>query len=109
MDNSSDSHVFMKDEFIYGVRARGNAGLGLWQLAHMSKQPLTESSFEAARTAMVSLKADHGAPLGVTPNVLVVPPSLEPAARRLLKATALEASSNIWFGSAELIVSPYIS
>jgi phage major head subunit gpT-like protein len=27
------SHVFMNDEYLYGVRARVNAGFGLWQLA----------------------------------------------------------------------------
>ena len=46
--------------------------------------------------------------LGVNPNVLVVPPSLETAARRVLKATELEGSTNVWAGTAELIVSPYL-
>ena len=31
----------MTDEHVYGVRARVNAGLGLWQMAYASKAPLT--------------------------------------------------------------------
>lgn len=34
LDNASgSSHAFMRDRFFYGVRARYNAGYGLWQLA----------------------------------------------------------------------------
>lgn len=30
----SHEHVFKNGEYIYGVRARVNAGFGLWQLGH---------------------------------------------------------------------------
>ena len=101
-------HVFMNDEYIYGVRARVNAGFGLWQLAWGSKQDLTPASYAAARAAMQSMKGDGGAVLGVSPNVLVVPPLLEEKGRKLLKAaTGDTGASNPWFDSAELIVTPY--
>lgn len=34
-DPSKSDKVFLEDLYLYGVRARGNAGFGLWQLAHM--------------------------------------------------------------------------
>ena len=33
MTETNNPHVFMQDEYVYGVRARVNAGFGLWQLA----------------------------------------------------------------------------
>lgn len=37
LDNPTDENVFMKDAFLYGIRAEDNAGYGLWQLALKSK------------------------------------------------------------------------
>ena len=56
-DQTGSDSVFLKDEYVYGVRARANAGYGLWQLAYASKQPLTHESYEAARLAMQSSPA----------------------------------------------------
>ena len=75
MTDSSDSNVFKNDEFLYGVRARGNAGYGLWQLAFGSKATLNEANYAAARQAMQEFKGDGGRPLGVMPDTLVVPPN----------------------------------
>lgn len=102
------AHVFTNDEYLYGVRARVNAGYGLWQLAWGSKQDLTAANYAAARAAMQGMKGDGGRILGVNPNVLLVPPSLEEKARNLLKAaTGASGASNPWFDSAQLIVTPY--
>lgn len=60
-------HVFLHDEYVYGVRARVNAGFGLWQLAWGSKQALTAANYAAARTAMQAMKGDGGRILGVRP------------------------------------------
>lgn len=40
LDKFSDPNVFFNNESIYGVRARVNAGFGLWQLAFGSKDVL---------------------------------------------------------------------
>lgn len=122
IDRATDENVFMRDEYIYGVRARVNAGFGLWQLAFASKAALTKGNFEAARQAMIELRGDHGRLLNVQPTTLLVPPSLEGAARRLLKngSTIVEvddgndgthpvAVANEWVDSAELIVSPWLA
>ncbi len=109
LDQGSDQNVFLRDEFLYGVRARANAGFGLWQLAFGSKDTLDTTNYEAARQAMMALKGDHGKPLGIKPTHLVVPNSLEGAARRLLVNQVKDAgASNEWAGSAELIVTPYL-
>ncbi|PKP76208.1 MAG: hypothetical protein CVT81_16000 [Alphaproteobacteria bacterium HGW-Alphaproteobacteria-3] len=107
---SSDHHVFLNDEYIYGVRARVNAGFGLWQLAFGSKATLDATNYAAARAAMMGFKSDGGRVLGVTPTTLVVPPSLESAARKLLNSEfAAGGETNEWKGTAELIVTPYLA
>jgi len=58
---------------------------------------------------MAGFKADGGKILGIKPTVLVVPPSLEGAARDLVKApTAASGASSTWYESADVIVSPYL-
>ena len=42
--SSTDHSVFTTNEFRFEVRARANAGYGLWQLAYGSKQPLTAAN-----------------------------------------------------------------
>lgn len=49
---ANDHHVFMTDEYLFGVRARVNAGYGLWQMAYASQQPLTPANYAAARAQM---------------------------------------------------------
>ena len=104
-----DSSVFMNDEFVFGVRARVNCGFGLWQLAFGSKAELTEENYFAARSAMMKYTGDRGQLLGVTPTHLVVSPDNELAARNILNADMISSSSNVWKGSAELIVSPFLA
>lgn len=108
VNRADDEHVFMTDNYIYGIRARVNAGFGLWQLAYGSKKPLDRTTYAAARAAMMGLRGDKGRILGVRPTVLVVPPILEDTARQLLKAATNDASSNPWVNSAELVVTPYV-
>jgi len=86
LDKSSDENVFLNDRFLYGVRARVNAGFGLWQLAFGSKGTLDADNYAAARAAMLSFTADGGRKLGTMPTVMVVPPSLESAARKILNS-----------------------
>lgn len=108
--SSNDPHVFINDQFLYGVRARVNAGFGLWQLAYGSKQALTDVNYAAARAAMMSFKGDGGRVLGVNPTVLVVPPALEAAALALLNTEyGTGGISNPWKDTAELIVTPYLA
>ena len=106
----TDDHVFMKDEFLYGVRARVNAGFGLWQLAYGSKQELSATTYAAARSEMMMFRGDTGRILGTKPTVMVVPPELEEQALYVLNAQLGSGGmSNPWANTAELIVTPYVA
>ncbi len=59
-DGKSSDHVFMKDQYLYGVDARVSAGFGFWQMAFGSKADLTAANLKAAYTAMTSLTDDEG-------------------------------------------------
>jgi len=111
--SDEDSWVFRNDVYEYGIRARVNAGFGLWQLAFASKATLNMSNYASARSAMASLKSDEGRPLGIMPNLLVVGPSMEQAARKLVNNQLIDEGgvsvSNEWAGSVELMVSPWLT
>ncbi len=110
LTSGDDEYVFKNDKFLYGIRARVNAGFGLWQLAWGSKQPLNAANYAAARAAMMGFKADGGRVLGVSPTVLVVPPALESDALHLLNTENNSGGgSNPWKGTASLIVTLYLS
>lgn len=110
LDKDSDPNVFLSDEYLYGMRARVNAGFGLWQLAFGSKAPLTADNYAAARTAMQARRYNGGRIMGLTPTLLVVPPSHEKAARDVLVAGRNAAgASNVWAESAELLVTPFLA
>lgn len=110
LDDDKDANVFNRAEFTYGVEWRGAAGFGLPQLAYGSKQTLDPTNYAAARGAMTGLLGDHDRPLGIVPDLLVVPPSLEGAGRQILKASTLAGGGdNVWFGTAELLVEPLLA
>lgn len=106
-DENAES-VVMRDEYIYGIRARVNCGFGLWQLAFASKAPLTPANYAAARKSMAAVRGDQRQLLGIKPTLLVVPSALEEAALTLINADTIAGSSNIWKGTAKLIVTPYL-
>ena len=107
--DDSDSHVFLKDEYLYGIRARGNAGYGFWQLASKSNEALTPENFNKVYQRMLGLKGDSGRTLRIKPNVLVVPPSLRQLAHDVVKKERLaNGESNINFDSVEILVCPYL-
>lgn len=109
LNKAEDENVFMNNEYIYGVDARVNAGYGLWQFAFGSKSPLTAENYAAARAAMRSMKSHSGRPLLINPNVLIVGPGLEDTARNLLIAQQGAAgASNVYAGTAELIITGWL-
>jgi len=116
MDKADDEHVFMRRHYRFGVDARYTCAYGLWQLAYASRQPLDQAGYAAARAAMMSLKNAEGRPLRVKPDLLVVPPSLEAAAREILEtryaladAAAGGMKNNVWQGSAQVLVAPELA
>lgn len=105
-----DDNVFMRKEFIYGVDARCAAGFGLWQLAHGSKAELSAANYASVRESMMSLKNSEGIPMNITPNLLVVPPSLETAAKEILvNERDANGATNTHRNTAELLVCPWLA
>ncbi|MGZ9811281.1 Mu-like prophage major head subunit gpT family protein [Pseudoroseicyclus sp. H15] len=110
LDRPTDPNVFSRKQFFYGSDGRCNVGYGFWQMAYGSKQPLTAANYAAARAAMGSFKGDYGAPLGIRPTLLVVPPSQESAAMKILNnEMAAGGETNEWKGTAELLVVPWLA
>lgn len=106
----TDDNVFDRKEFVWGVDGRWNVGYGFWQMAYGSRQTLDETNLAAAIAAIGSVKGDYGRPLGLRPNLLVVPPALEVAARKLIVAqTAANGADNVLAGRLQLLVSPWLS
>ena len=107
-DTKNDT-VFMKDLYLFGVRWRGNFGYGFWQQAVASKEPLDAANYEAARLAMQTFRRDGGDPMGIAPTHLVVDPTNEAAARRILESQLINGGdSNPDYHTAELIVSTWL-
>jgi phage major head subunit gpT-like protein len=109
LDKNTDQNVFMNKEFIYGADARANTGFGFWQMAWGSKQTLNAANYAIARAGLGGMKGDGGRPLGLSGNLLVVPPALESAGRKLLNSeSAAGGETNEWKGTAELLVCPWL-
>lgn len=108
----TDDNVFSRGEYLYGVDARRNVGFGFWQLAHSSNKALDAGNLKAAITAMETQTGDHGRPLGIAPNLLVVPKALRFAAQRLLNAELVSDGgvqvSNDLAGSLDLLVADWL-
>ena len=76
-------------------------------MAYASNQPLTKENFAAAKAALESFTADGGNPLGIEATLLVVPPLLESAGRKLVIKD--ENGGNEWAGSVELLKTPWLA
>jgi phage major head subunit gpT-like protein len=108
--NAADDNVFEKNEYVWGCDGRLNVGFGMWQQAYASKSTLDATNYAAARTAMMSFKADNGKPLAITPKVLLVSPNNEQAALNLIQAESLaNGASNVYRNTAQVVVCPWLS
>lgn len=109
-DKETDDNVFDQRRFVYGVDTRCAAAYGLPQLAWGSKQTLDGTAYGTARAALQGMKGDGGRPLGLVPNLLVVPPALESAARKIVNSEyGTGGITNEWKGTAELLVVPWLA
>lgn len=95
-----------------------NAALGTQRNYYASGFALTGANYNSARSGMRALKGADNLPLGVSPNLLVVPPALEATAIQILKdqwiapaaAIGMNAASvvqgNPFVGTADILVVP---
>lgn len=111
MVDPNNPHVFMNNEYLYGIKARYAAALGFHQLAVGSKAELNATNYEAARLALAAQRRPDGSPLGVggAGVALVYGATNEGKARTLiLKQNLAAGEDNIWFNSADLVKSPWL-
>ncbi|MGX2968797.1 Mu-like prophage major head subunit gpT family protein [Ursidibacter arcticus] len=108
-DPSKSDKAFMEDVYLWGVRARGNAGFGFWQLIHrIEDSELTPEVVEDVLTKMRKLKGDGGKLLNIRPSVILVPPALEFKARQLFESDLINNASNPLKGMLKVAVSAQI-
>ncbi len=88
-------------------------GLGTYQNYWSSGMALNAANYEFVRSAMMNFRGESGTPLGIMPDLLVVPPQLEMIAKRILKSSMIPAVSgasapetNVLENSAEICVAP---
>ncbi len=102
--------VFMKDVYLYGVRARRAFGYGFWQQAVACRDVLNESNFNAAFKAMGEFKRDGGDPMGCMPTLLVVGPSNRAPANAVVEVMNKEGgASNPNYKAVEVMVCPWLA
>jgi phage major head subunit gpT-like protein len=106
----TDPNVFWRNEYTWGADTRGNSGFGLWQLAYKSKLELTEANYVTARTAMQTIRQRDGQIKAVRPTKLLVPPTLEQQARKVVEAALINGGeTNVWAKTATVEVIPHLA
>lgn len=95
-----------------------NSGLGTY-VNNFTSRALNPTNYDYVRVQMQQINGADGRPYKVNPSLLVVPPALETVGRQILQGdtittvygsnTAAAASTNIWKGSADLLVVPELA
>lgn len=70
---------------------------------------LNPTNYGIARATMMAYKDEKGESLRIIPDLLIVPGQLEGAGREILHADMISNSTNIWKGSANLLIIPELS
>ncbi len=96
-----------------------NSALGT-QSNNFTTKPLNIDNYASVYTSMENFLGENNKPLGIKPNLLVVPPALRSIAQQILfndyvapqtygGVTQVGSSNNVWKGSAQLLVVPELS
>lgn len=106
-DKCYDDQPFFSKNHIIGT------GNDRPKVSNMSNKPLSLESYKEARAAMMSFKNDELEPLGVVPNLLVVPPALEDKGKAIVESEFIAidgvTQTNTYKGTAELLVVPRLA
>lgn len=84
--------------------------LGTYSNYSASGMPLTAANYESVRATMMAYKDAGGIPLGLRPNTLLVPPSLEVQAKRIVESTMVATAAgtapedNMLRGTSKIVV-----
>ncbi|MFH2504032.1 Mu-like prophage major head subunit gpT family protein [Klebsiella indica] len=104
----SSDHLFMEDEVLTGVRARSAVGFGFWQMAIKVKAELNSENYQAACTMLEEMQADGMRPLSFKGTLLVVPPKLKTAAKRVVKMEFISGSTNPNYNEADILSTAWV-
>ncbi len=110
--NPTDPAVWTNNEFQFGTDMRCEAGFGFWQMAFANKRALNATNLWDSYEKMTAFTRDGGKKLKIRPNLLVVPASLEQAARKLLDRELIDEGgttvNNELKGKFEILVVPQL-
>lgn len=85
---------------------------GTYQNLFASK-PLSHTTYNEVRSAMMAYLGEDGKPIRVRPNLLVTGPATEKTAREILQASLIQGSSagiqNVMNGTADLLIIPELA
>jgi phage major head subunit gpT-like protein len=101
-----DGQYFFDTDHPVGAGTFSNKGA---KKLSSSSVAAAKASFGAARTQMQTLKNEDGEPLGISPNILLVSPTLQDEANTLMTAEKLGDETNIYKGACEVVVWPRLT
>lgn len=118
-----ESAALHPDELVYGLLSDGFSKkccdgktffsskhpVGDDYVSNKGTAKLTMEAYKTARASMMSLKNSKGRPLALIPDLLVVPPALEAAARDILVADFINGTKNTMQGTADIHVEPRLA
>ncbi|ELE2164761.1 Mu-like prophage major head subunit gpT family protein [Vibrio fluvialis] len=106
---ATSEYAWFNNMVAQGVDGRAGFGFSFPQIAVGSKSALTEANYEAGKQLLAGMKKTNGTPLGTMATMIVVGPSNEAAARKLVAREFLEnGESNIYYNNVEIVVSRYL-
>lgn len=121
MINGSTNLAWDGQPFFNTSHPVGDAAGNVYSNYSASGMALTSANYNSVKSTMASYIGASGKAMGITPNLLIVPPQLELAARQILygQTTAPAAaagqnaanvqSTNMLIGSANLVVVPELA
>ncbi|SOE50440.1 Mu-like prophage major head subunit gpT [Burkholderia sp. YR290] len=108
-DPNSNDAAFNLDVFEWAIRVRCNAGFGAWETIVGAQTGLDAAGYAEARRMLASVMSPEGRPMRTQGKLLVVGPSNEAAAREAVLAQRNAAGAdNVWAGTAQILVTPYL-
>lgn len=78
-------------------------------LSNKTTAKLSMDSYKAARTIMMSYTNESGQPLGIIPDLLIVPPQLEAAALEIVNTQYINGTTNPYYQTAKVHVEPELA
>lgn len=107
--DATSEAVFHRNTFEYGSDGRVGVGFGPWMLAVGIFGTLDAAKYAEARARMSAFESTEGRSFNLSGDLLLVGGTSEAAGREILKADRTTGGkTNIWNGSAELMVSQFI-